>query len=176
MKQSLDSKDIHEGSSMSSESIVGKVTMELCRLLFKQLPYAIIAQLLVATIFLFGLSGYYQPETLVFWYGFLLSVSLYWTSVVAVYQFKQGLVSIKTWLFLYTIGTFLSGMAWGYVSLYLIPTETTPLQIYTIAIILGITAGAHPFFNPMKIVYYSFLIPAFLPLSIWFFLQGGTYF
>lgn len=173
MKQSIDRTDINVNNS---RTIVDKVAKELCRLLFKQVPYAIVAQIFVATIFLIAFSSFHETIQVSLWFGYLLSVSLYWTSVVILYYFKQQLVTTRTWVFLYGIGTFLSGIAWGYLTLYLNPSEASPLQIFTIAIIFGTTAAANPFFNPRISVYLSFLAPAFLPLVYWSFYQGGIYF
>ncbi|WP_367607504.1 putative bifunctional diguanylate cyclase/phosphodiesterase [Legionella sp. W05-934-2] len=173
MQNTINSADIKVNNT---RAITNKVTNELCRLLFKQLPYAIIAQLLVATLFVIGYRSVQPSSTLTIWFGYLLSVSFYWALVVTLYQFKRSFVNTRMWVFLYGIGTFFSGVAWGFVALSMLPAEISPLQIYIVGIILGMTAGANPFFNPIISVYLSFLTPAFIPLAYWFFTQGGIFF
>ncbi|WP_131781812.1 hypothetical protein [Legionella gresilensis] len=155
-----------------------KVRKEQIQLLYKQLTkFILLSESLVATGLVVALWSISRHFTLIYW---LLCMYLFpgisRALLLIVYQKNKEKKSSYFWLNLFCLGVFFSGIGWGSVSIFILPDRETIYQFIGIMIIFGVTAAANNFYSPIFIVYTFFLILSFLPLSIWFFLQGGLYY
>lgn len=155
--------------------------VELVKLLYRQISFAIWAESFAAIGLVAAMWSGYNHLQLLIW----LSVNLLFCGAARhtlVYCFR---VSIKKkeldrstaryWLKWFTLGAFISGVSWGFAgAIFMIPHDVV-LQTFLVFLLIGVTAAANPYYSPFSEVYASFLLPAFLPFSIWLMLQGGVF-
>ena len=76
------------------------------------------------------------------------------------------------WIYLFTLGTFLSGISWGAIILILNSIHVE-YQYLVLSILVAITSAAITTLGSIFIVYLSFFIPIVLPVLLWLILQEG---
>lgn len=75
----------------------------------------------------------------------------------------------------FLIGTFISGLVWGLAGIFLQPENSLVLQMLTILTIGGMVAGASAVYAPLLSAFFTFSLPAMIPITIHSFLYNGNY-
>lgn len=166
---------------MNIVNLAHKIQIELVKLLFQQIKYALWAETFTALCLAVALWGAQDTVLLLGWLSFNL-IFCGAARHVMVYFFhryihEKNLTYEKAlvWLIIFSIGTFISGISWGMAGSVLMMNEDVMRQTFQIILLIGITAGANPIYSPCRQVYLIFLLPAFLPLVVWLALQGGIF-
>ncbi len=167
---------------MSSELFATKTKIELVRMLYQQIKFALWAESLAAVSLSIVLWHSSLSHILIIaWLIFnLLFCGLMRHTFVFFYQraSKQTDLSekkVRLWFLLFALGVLFSGVSWGIAGSVLMVQDDLIRQTFVIFLLLGITAAANPLYSPVRFVYLLFLILAFTPLAIWLLLQGSVY-
>src|SRR3989338_1554422 len=152
-----------------------RIRADQIRLIFEQIPLGLLAQILVALFLFLALYPISNKIHLMIWFIYMMLMSFSWLTTAIMFKMRQSLCHDDTWLFLFGLWTTLSSIGWGYLGCVLIPVTELVHQTFVVIVILGMTAGANPFFSPVYYIYMLFLFPAFIPFDIWMFAQGGLY-
>ena len=136
--------------------------------LYEQSLPTIIASQTAAIILLFILWGHSEISSLVIWFGLFLlltGVRLY-----GIYSYKHS-SSIydqqDIWLKRYIIGAFLSGCMWGATGFILISNIDIIYTGFITLCVCGLVAGSIPSYSIYHSVYFSFNLPAIIPLLLY---------
>lgn len=146
------------------------------QLLYEQLTaFILLSESLVATGVCIALWSSTNHIILIGWLLYIYIISGLGRWVIVKSYFGNRTIYNDSWLFLFALSVFISGCAWGFVSIFLVLNNAVFYQTFIILIIFGVTAVATILYAPVISLYALFLILSFTPLSIWFFLQGGLY-
>src|SRR5208283_2262597 len=74
----------------------------------------------------------------------------------------------------FVAGLGLSGIAWGFVAIFLFPVDSPTHQILIVFVLCGMVAGAAETFSPVLPAFIAFSLPALVPLFIRFLSIGGS--
>ena len=77
----------------------------------------------------------------------------------------------RVWEVCSVLGALASGLLWGVLSATLMPTEE-PYPVFVAFVVGGMCAGAVTFNSPHPTTAFAFVVPAMLPLVLWFSVQG----
>ncbi|KTD56825.1 inner membrane protein [Legionella sainthelensi] len=153
-----------------------KIRAKQIKLIYQQLTgFTLLAESLVASVICAALWTVTNHTLLIGWLLYIYIASGLGRWVLIKFYFHKRNISNDTWLILFIFSVFIAGCSWGFVPIFLMPDEVVFYQNFIILIIFGVTAVATNFNAPVLACCALFLILAFVPLSIWFFLQGGLY-
>lgn len=147
-----------------------KVRYEQIKLLYRQMPIAVLSECIAAALFCAGLWPVGNHQWLVSWFVFVVIASCCWKVLLSIY-YKNYPKSLPEhlWLMLLILGVLASGISWGIAGSLLIPDEHGVYQVYVMIMFFGVFAAANALYSSFRFVYVIFLIPAFLPFSYWLF-------
>lgn len=157
------------------DPLANRIRSDQIRLLYEQNPFGIAAQCFAAVFLTIALWKVAPSPLLISWLLYMLLLSTLWLINAICHHVKENLLSEESWLFLFAVFTFLSGCGWGIAGSLLMPVENLVHQTFVVILIFGMTAGSISFFSPVIAIYSLFLLPTFIPFTIWLFLQGGIY-
>ncbi|QDP73248.1 GHKL domain-containing protein [Legionella israelensis] len=154
-----------------------KIRARQVQLLYEQLTdFTLISESLAATGLCIALWNVANHTLLIVWLLFMCLVSGVGRKILTHFYFNhQKNLSNDAWIKLFAISVFFSGSAWGFVGGFLMPNEGIVYQTFAMILIFGVTAAANNLYSPVLVIYILYLVLAFVPLSVWFFLQGGLY-
>ncbi|STX29764.1 inner membrane protein [Legionella beliardensis] len=150
---------------------------EQVRLLYKQLSnFILISESLVVTGLCIVLWDISNRPLLIGWLIYMYLICEVGRGIlIAFYKKNRKKFDYNFWLNLFCLGVFFSGIGWGFVSLFLLPKQEDTHQLITLIVLFGVITAANNLYSPVFIIYTFFLILAFLPVTLWFFLQGDLY-
>ncbi|MES9879215.1 MAG: EAL domain-containing protein [Candidatus Sedimenticola sp. 1PA] len=79
---------------------------------------------------------------------------------------EPNLDELGTWSRYYLIGITLSGLVWGSAGLLLFPESSLPLQVFTVLVLAGLSAGALSVLGVMIQAYLLYALPVLVPVVI----------
>jgi len=155
-------------------SVRGRIYNELVKLLYEQLPAALLASLLVAFIMVVGLSGHTPDVSLIGWSIAIIVVSIARYILYSSFKKKQAEHpnDMQQWYRYFLLGSIMAGIVWGSVGILLIPHLPLEYQILMLLILAGITLGGLQSLSAMLMAYVSFCVLTIFPVSIWLVLQN----
>lgn len=159
-------------SSAASVASDPRLHAEQVRLLYDNLLVGLFAGILNAAILVFVQWSVIEHRVLLLWFAAiaLLTVSRY----VMRYAYRRTAIApahAGRWGRYFTVGTALSGIAWGSAGVFLFPDESSN-QIFVIFVLAGMTAGAVATYSALLMAAVYFLVPALTPLIIRLFIEG----
>ncbi len=166
---------------MGNVTFSHQIRIETVKLLYQQIRLVIWAESIAAIDLTAVLWNASNPYLLAGWLAFNLIFCGFARHLLVFFFHKairaQPLTDEKArwWLIWFSIGVFLSGMSWGATGSILLLKNDMARQMFTIFLLIGVTAGANPFYSPIFRVYILFLVPAFLPFASWLMLQGNIF-
>ena len=119
-----------------------EISSEVVGLLFKDVNKAFVASTLVAAIMLFALKNNYSNFAAIIWVMLLLAAYTNRYIVCRNYLSDQSQYAhTQLWLKRFRISTFLCGLAWGSVCLFIFPAQDILLQAFLALILAGVVSG-----------------------------------
>jgi diguanylate cyclase (GGDEF)-like protein len=167
---------------MDSKTYPRRVRAELVKLLYQQVKPGLLAETLAAIILFLVLQGFINEIILVSWLLFNLTVCgacrylLLYLFNRSAFKNTSDTTDLSLWENLFAIGAFLSGISWGAIGSILMVENDLLRQYFEVILLIGITAAANTLYSPIRKIYFLFLMPAFLPLTFYYFMQGGILF
>lgn len=169
---------VGEGAPRAAQSLPAELQQRLhaeqVRLLYGNLPAGLFATILNAVIL-----GYVQwpvvpHHVLVPWVAAIFVISLGRYLLVLAYEHASPPASdARRWGQWFTIGTALSGIAWGSAAILLFSDDLAH-QVFVIFVLAGMTAGAVVAFSALLHVALIFLVPVLGPLTVRLLVEGNS--
>ncbi len=150
-----------------------RVYNELVKLLYKQLPAALLASLLVALFLVVALTGHTTDIYLIGWGGAITTVSI--VRFVLYSRFKKQQPQppdMQPWYRYFLAGSIMAGAVWGSAGILLIPQLPLEYQILMLFVLGGIAIGGLQSLSAMVVAYATFCVLTIFPVSIWLVLQN----
>jgi hypothetical protein len=109
---------------------------------------------------------------LISWLIILITITVVRCFIVFRYhQSNKKTEEYPFWLYIYSIGTFFSGIAWGSAA-YLLPTYNSVIELGLISMfMLVVISGSIGIYSVFKRVYYALCLPTIIPLIIFLLIQ-----
>lgn len=150
-----------------------EIQAEKIKLLYRQVPLALIGIAVNAAILGFLLWGHVSSPLLLIWLIFmgLLTVGRY--GLLRAYLAAQpSAADAQPWGFRFVVGVGLGGAGWGLTGIVLFPEHSHVHQALIGFVLAGMSAAAMPYLAPYRGAYSMFIIPAVLPYALRLFLVG----
>ena len=143
-----------------------RLRAEQVRLLYQNLPLGVSAGFVNAVILVFVQLDVVPRHVLLTWLAAMAVVTAMRLGMAAIYRHANPPASdAERWVALFTVGTILSGGAWGMAGIFLFP-EDIAHQVFVIFVLAGMTAGAVASFSAMLKVGVLFIMLALTPLTV----------
>jgi len=147
---------------------------QLLDLLFKQAPQAFILLIIVAVSMVAVLWDQVAHVTLISWFCIALFITIVRLLLIYAYRKRKTVISITSWQRAFMTLTFVSSSIWGVGTLLFLQQIDATHQMFIIAMLAGITAGAQATFSSSPANCRMFLLPCLLIPSSWLLLQNET--
>ncbi|MDX1901915.1 MAG: diguanylate cyclase [Gammaproteobacteria bacterium] len=142
-----------------------KVLSSLLKHVYMQGHLAIATSLFCAVIVFAGLFHFHHSNIpLYLWSLIYLIIAAFRMMIFSSYKINHQMFKLKTWYYLYILGSFLGGLSWGIVGMFLFSDATTVQQTLIILMIAGVTAGAVPLSAAIPSAAILFLLAAIVPM------------
>ena len=151
-----------------------QIRSEQIRLLFEQLPAALIATTIVGALVVYVLWGHVSPVWLLLW---LLGLGV--TTVVrawlmrAYLRAKPSPSQVGWWGRRFLAGVVVSGVIWGLAGVFPLSPDAALQELFLLFVLAGLTAGGMSTLSSFRGAYAAFLVPAILPFAVKLMTQGG---
>lgn len=158
------------------------ISIELVKLLYKQLPLALWSESAAAVGFVLAQWSTINHHLLMMWLLSNLLICGLSRHLLIFYYHKYtanqplSYRTAFTWGVLFGLGALLSGISWSIVASFLFIQNDTVRQTFTLFLLVGVMFAANSFYSAIRTIYALFLLPVGLVLSIWLFLKGGIFF
>ncbi len=167
-----------------------EVRAEQVRMLYEGAPTAAMANAVNAAILTFLLWDVISHAALQEWLGAMCLLQVSRLALTRFYQrlsqpeqahahtgpLRPYLLRIASWDQWYLATAAASGLVWGAAGFWLFPREATVHQLALSFILGGTVAGATAVLAPLRWAFALFALPALLPLSARFFLEGTSHY
>lgn len=151
------------------------VIKEQVRLLLGNAISANLTVIAVALLFVILMKDRLDHAQLAVWAGsivFFCSIRLLlWEG----YKHNEKAASPETWAMRYMLGTFLVGMAWAGLSLFLYFSDDLVVRSLIFMMILSAIAASVPVLSSLLSAYYAYIIPMTAGLAAAFLLEGSQF-
>ena len=144
-----------------------QIRAQQIRLLFEQLPSALIATTIVGGLVGYVLWDYVAHPWLVVWMAALAVTTLgrvllwrrYWRN-----NLKDG--EMPRWGRRFIVGVLWSGLIWGAAGVFPLPEDALIQHIFVAFVLAGLAAGGMSTLSSFRGAYAAFLVPAILPFAV----------
>ncbi|MGH8625375.1 MAG: EAL domain-containing protein, partial [Gammaproteobacteria bacterium] len=136
-----------------------EIQAEKIKLLYRQVPSALIGQAVNAAILGFLLWGHVSSPLLVIWFTFmgLLTVGRY--GLLRAYLAAQpSAANAQAWGSRFVVGVGLSGVGWGLTGILLFPEHSHVHQVLIGFVLAGMSAAAMSYLAPYRGAYSMFIM------------------
>ena len=142
-------------------------------LLFQPFMLSLAATAVAAVLFVAAQWGAVAHDLVIIWATLLTAVTLLRVLLALMYRrIRPQPDEARLWGNLFTLGAALAGMAWGAGGFLMFPADNFEHQVIVVLVILGMCSGATTSLSVMRRAAYLFLVPAMLPVTVLFLLQG----
>jgi diguanylate cyclase (GGDEF)-like protein/PAS domain S-box-containing protein len=144
------------------------------RLLFEQLPSALLATTIVGLLVVYVLWGHVSLQWLLMW---LLALAV--TTGARVWlrrvYFRTALPisEAERWGRRFLAGVLISGIVWGLAGAFPLPPGAALQELFLLFVLAGLSAGGMSTLSSFRGAYATFLIPAILPFAVKLMLREG---
>ncbi len=154
-----------------------QIRAEQIRLLFEQLPTALIATTIVGVLVVYVLWGHVPRLWLALWLLGLAVTTLARAGLRRAYfRAKPPASAAGPWGRRFLAGVLISGMVWGIAGVFPLPPNDVLEQMFLAFVLAGLAAGGMSTLSSFRGAYAAFLVPAILPFAIRIMLQEGEMF
>jgi len=161
--------------SSEPERTTGPVYAEQVRHLYRLSPAGYLGTLVNASIITFALWNVAANQILSAWFIAVMCITFSRYMLYRAYE-TAGVSDMDPhkWANLFCLGAFAMGCMWGVLGTVLFPVQSMPHQFLVIFVIGGMVLSAAGVLSTVKRCFYSFTLPAVLPVTMMLFLQGQT--
>ena len=160
---------------MASNEISIVIHTEQLRAVFRQLPIALVVNLVNAGLTAIVLSTIGTQAALLIWFCLVALVTAVRWALWRLYcRSPSGSEQHGIWSSLAVSGSLLAGSCWGFGGMLLFPVVPTSGQIFVTFVIGGMCAGTVVLNAPHLPTFLAFLLSASLPMAVRFFAEGTT--
>ena len=167
-----------------------EIHAEQVRMLYEGAPAAALANAVNAAILAFLLWDVIPHAPLQGWLGAMCLVQVLRLALARLYQrllqpeyrhahageLRPALLHFAGWDQWYLATVAASGLVWGAAGFWLFPLDSTIHQLALSFVLGGMAAGATAVLAPLRWAFPLYALPALLPLSMQFFLQGTPHY
>jgi two-component system sensor histidine kinase/response regulator len=148
--------------------------LERVRLLYRHAPLGLVATLANALILVFVLWHATPHAALISWLRAVLLVTLIRLALLQRYERSSAAsVQARLWTGLFILGIGLSGIVWGCAAIFLFPHGSMAHQVFLAFVLGGLVVGVAGTFSASMTAFFAFMLPAFVPLIVMFFVTGS---
>ena len=156
-------------TALNSESLL-LINAERVKLLYKNASFSMIASLINSSVLFLIFWKVIDHTYILSWVASIVIVTA--LRYVDVVHFLRAAPEPSKALNRFTLGTFLSGIAWGSSGVLIFPSESLILQTFLAFVLGGMVTGAAGAYSVVKKTFFSFCIPALTPIIVRLFLLG----
>jgi diguanylate cyclase (GGDEF)-like protein/PAS domain S-box-containing protein len=154
-----------------------QIRAEQIRLLFEQLPSALIATTIVGALVVYVLWGHVSPLWLLMW---LLGLAATTAGRVwlmrAYFRAKPSVSQAERWGRRFLTGVLISGVVWGLAGVFPISRDAALQELFLLFVLAGLAAGGMSTLSSFRGAYAAFLVPAILPFAVKLMTREGEMF
>ena len=154
-----------------------QIRAEQIRLLFEQLPSALIATTIVGVLVVYVLWSHVSSLWLLVW---LLGLAVTTSARVwlrrAYFRAQPSVSEAGRWGRRFLVGVLISGVIWGFVGVFPVPPNAALEELFLLFVLGGLAAGGMSTLSSFRGAYAAFLVPAILPFAVKLLLQQGEMF
>ena len=148
------------------------INAERVKLLYKNASFSMIASLINSSVLFLIFWKVIDHTHIISWVASILLVTA--LRYVDVVNFLRAAPEPSKALNRFTLGTFLSGIVWGSAGVIIFPAESLIHQTFLAFVLGGMVTGAAGAYSVVKRTYFSFCIPALMPIIIRLLLIGDV--
>ena len=152
------------------------VYAEQVKRLYKSLPPGLLASLVCMIIMTYGLRTVVDRLEITLWaISMVIVLAFRFYSFLRFRSITIVPVTASFWRRIFFLGTVMSGIIWGSVGIVLYPDISFMHQMFITFFIGGLMAGSISIYSTVFLAVPAFIIPALVPVSIGFFMNGGEF-
>ena len=156
---------------------VEQIRAQQIRLLFEQLPSALLATTILGALVVYVLWHHVPHVWLTTWMALLAATTL--TRVLLVRKYwrnKPESNETQRWGRRFIIGVLVSGLIWGAAGVFPLAADAMLQQMFVALVLAGLAAGGMSTLSSFRGAYAAFLVPAILPFAFNVLFHGGQVF
>jgi diguanylate cyclase (GGDEF)-like protein/PAS domain S-box-containing protein len=154
-----------------------QIRAEQVRLLFEQLPSALIATTIVGALVVYVLWGHVSPLWLLVWlFALAVTTSARVGLRRAYFKAKPSVPEAGQWGRRFLAGALISGVVWGLAAVFPLPPDAMLEELFLLFVLAGLSAGGMSTLSSFRGAYAAFLVPAMLPFAVKLMLREGEMF
>ena len=154
-----------------------QVRAEQVRILFEQLPSALVSTAIVGGLLAYVLSGHVPGVWLIAWLSALTLTTLARIWLIRAYwRTKPTIAEVGPWARRFMAGVIISGLIWGIAGVFPIPADHLIEEMFLIFVLAGLSAGSMSTLSSYRGAYAAFLLPAIIPFAVKIMFREGEVF
>jgi diguanylate cyclase (GGDEF)-like protein/PAS domain S-box-containing protein len=151
-----------------------QIQAEQIRMLFAQLPSALIATAIVGALVVYVLWGHVSPSWLLPWLLALAATTVARAGLRRAYfRARPPVEQAARWGRRFLAGALISGVVWGLAGVFPLAHEAALEQLFLLFVLGGLSAGGMSTLSSYRGAYAAFLVPAILPFAVKLALREG---
>jgi PAS domain-containing protein len=151
-----------------------QIRAEQTRLLFQQLPAALVATTVVGALVVYVLWRHVPAHWLLLWLLGLTVTTVARVWLIRAYVRAQPAVAeAKRWARRFLAGVLVSGMVWGLAGVLPLSSGAVLQELFLVFVLAGLAAGSMSTLSSFRGAYAAFLLPAVLPFAVKLMTHGG---
>jgi diguanylate cyclase (GGDEF)-like protein/PAS domain S-box-containing protein len=171
------SNNSRERQPLARSRHFAQVRAEQVRILFEQLPSALVSTAIVGGLLAYVLSGHVREDWLIAWVSALALTTLARIWLIRAYRrMKPTITEVSPWARRFMAGVIISGLIWGIAGVFPIPANDLIEEMFLIFVLAGLSAGSMSTLSSYRGAYAAFLLPAILPFAVKIMFREGEVF
>jgi diguanylate cyclase (GGDEF)-like protein/PAS domain S-box-containing protein len=172
---SVESISMRQVAPAAADRHRAQIRAEQIRLLFEQLPSALIASAFVGVLVVYVLWGHVPPSWLLAWLLALAATTAARAGLRRAYfHARPPVAQASRWGQRFLAGALISGVVWGLAGVFPLAREAALQELFLLLVLAGLAAGGMSTLSSYRGAYAAFLVPAILPFAIKLVLREGA--
>jgi signal transduction histidine kinase/CheY-like chemotaxis protein len=164
---------IRSSSAAGDALLREQIRAEAIHLLYRQSRVAMVVSLINSIFLVYVLLGVVPSTPLLTWFAVIITLTTVRGALTFSYFSRpRSLEASRRWGTIATVGSLLSGLAWGSAGVVLYVPDQVAYQALLYFLIGAIGAGAFASYTSFIPAFYNFFIPALLPIIFMLFRDG----
>jgi diguanylate cyclase (GGDEF)-like protein/PAS domain S-box-containing protein len=158
---------------MTKKSLEQAVLAEQVALLYQNLPFALVAIVVIAPLLAALLWQEVNTLALGAWLAANGGLVVWRGGLLRAYRRSPSpLAEVQTWRRRFIAGSLLSGLLWGSTALLVAAAQGAESWFLVLFVLTGLAGGSFTLLSPDRYAYLAFVIPALTPLAVTTFFQA----